>query len=75
MQESVAMLVREAATLDAVADALGTAASVLIDLGNRAGGRRLRRMGRDQRVKALMRRAQAASLLGRELPAAEATGL
>lgn len=71
MQDPVARLVREAATLDAVADALGRAAALLIDAGNRAGGRTLRRMSRDHRIKALLRRGQAANLLGRELPAGD----
>lgn len=68
MQDRIAPLVREAATFDAIADGLARGATVHIRMGHRFGARTLLRMCREHRVKALMRRCQAAANLGRELP-------
>ncbi|VUD70212.1 hypothetical protein [Methylobacterium symbioticum] len=70
MQERIAPLVREAATLEYIADALAQAAGVHAGVGDRGGARTLRRMSREHRVKAMLRRGLAAAILGRELPAA-----
>ncbi len=68
MQDRIAPLVREAATFDAIADGLAQGAAAHVCMGNRSGARMLLRMCREHRVKALMRRCQAAAILGRELP-------
>ncbi len=70
MQDSVAPLVREATVLDDIADALVRHATVHGCAGDRAVACRLRRMGRELRIKAMLRRGQAAAILGHELPAA-----
>lgn len=68
MQESIAPLVREAMTLDSIADALVRAATVLGCTHNQAVACKLRRMSRGLRIKAMLRRGRAAAILGRELP-------
>lgn len=68
MQDRIAPLVREATTLDAIADGLARGAVVHGRMGNRSVARTLLRMGREHRVKALMRRCEAAAILDRELP-------
>ncbi|KOX43473.1 MULTISPECIES: hypothetical protein [Methylobacterium] len=70
MQDSVAPLVREATVLDDIADALVRHATVHGCAGDRAVACRLRRMGRELRIKAMLRRGHAAAILGHELPAA-----
>ncbi len=68
MQHRIAPLVSEAATFDAIADGLARGATAHRCMGNRFEARTLLRMCREHRVKALMRRCQAAAILGRELP-------
>lgn len=70
MQDSVKPLVREAMVLDNIADALVRHATMHGCAGDRAVACRLRRMGRELRIKAMLRRGYAAAILGHELPAA-----
>lgn len=70
MQDSVAPLVREAMTLDSIADALVRHAPVHGCASDRAVACRLRHMGRELRVKAMLRRGHAAAILGHVLPSA-----
>lgn len=70
MQDSVAPLVREAMTLDNIADALVRHATVHGCAGNQPLAHRLRRMGRELRIKAMLRRGHAAAILGHALPTA-----
>ncbi len=75
MQDSVAPLIREAMTLDniadaQIADALVRHATVHGCAGDQAVACRLRRMGRELRTKAMLKRGHAAAILGHELPTA-----
>jgi 2-keto-4-pentenoate hydratase len=70
MQDSVAPLIREAMTLDNIADALVRHATVHGCAGDQAVACRLRRMGRELRTKAMLKRGHAAAILGHELPTA-----
>ena len=67
---SVAPLIREAMTLDNIADALVRHATVHGCAGDQAVACRLRRMGRELRIKAMLKRGHAAVILGHELPTA-----
>ncbi|MFY9290372.1 MAG: hypothetical protein WAP03_06725 [Methylorubrum rhodinum] len=64
MQDSVAPLVRKPMKFDNIADALVRHATVHGCAGNRAVACRLRRMGRELRIKAMLRRGHAAAILG-----------
>lgn len=70
MKDSIAPLVREAATLDSIADALVRHATVHGCAGDKVVAGRLRRMGRELRIKAMLKRGHAAAILGYELPTA-----
>lgn len=70
MQDSVAPLVREAMALDNIADALVRHATAHGVSGDQAVACRLRRMGRELRIKAMLRRGHAAVILGHALPTA-----
>lgn len=72
MQESITPLVREAMTLDNIADALVRAATNHGGTEKQAVACKLRRMSRELRIKAMLRRGRAAAILGRELPPAVA---
>lgn len=68
MQDNISALVREAMTLDNIANSLLRHATVHGCAGDRAVVCKLRRMGQELRIKAMLRRGHAAAVLGHELP-------
>ncbi|CAO4145582.1 hypothetical protein LPLAFNJD_LOCUS1977 [Methylorubrum aminovorans] len=66
-QKHASILLRDATTLDFIADELSRAAAVQATENNPYDARTLMRMAREQRVKAILSRARAAAAGGEEL--------